>query len=198
MTVHLFIVDEETGESRSRVEVPSMDFVPHYPTPDGCVLFEFDTALGDPADFRTEKDGDDIVFVPIVADPVEALSAAKLSKRAALNAIRDAKINGVCSTDFGLVDMDDSSPRESRRKLHGAVSGAMIALQFGQPFSVTWTMADDQDVTLDAQQTIAMGMAVFAFVDACHRNARDIKSLIDEAPDMAALEAIDISSGWPA
>ena len=100
---------------------------------------------------------------------------------------------GGCATPKGRVQSD----LDSRTKISGAVQGALIQTQLGQPFSIDWTMEDNSVVAHSGPEMIAMGMAVLTFVDACYARARELRELIDAAADQAALDAINIESGWP-
>lgn len=106
---------------------------------------------------------------------------------------RDAHINGGAPTAFGVADSDELA----RSNIAGAALAALIAKGAGSPFSVTWTMADNSTVALNADQMIALGVAVMAHVDACHAHARILRGAIETAPDMASLLSIDVTAGWP-
>ena len=112
----------------------------------------------------------------------------------AAKAQRDAHIDGGAATPYGVADSDDLA----RSNVSGAALAALIAKNGGDPFSITWTMADNSTVPLDADGMIALGVAVMAHVDACHAHARALRAAIESAPDMAALLAIDVAAGWPA
>lgn len=112
--------------------------------------------------------------------------------RAAKDA-RDAHIDGGAMTPSGAVDSDS----EARSNISGAVIGALVAKQAGASYSITWTLLDNSTATLNADQTIAMGIAVLAHVDACHERARQLRSAIESAANMAELLAIDVTAGWP-
>lgn len=134
------------------------------------------------------------IFVP--------LEWAKADKRARINAMKNILQSGHAPTSFGAIDNDDSS----KIKLTGAVSMAMLAAQFGAPFELAWTMADNSTATLTGAQVMQMGQEAGAFVGAVHAAARALKEQLDaiEVADgdieaaVAAVEAIDITVGWPA
>jgi len=123
------------------------------------------------------------------------LTAAKAAKWAAAKALRDAAIDGGCTVaGIGRFDTD----LISRSNINGAVTGAMIAQAASQTFAVTWKLADNSIIGLDAADMITAGLAVLTHVSACHAVAQTIGLAIEAAQDFAALEAIDIESGWPA
>lgn len=117
---------------------------------------------------------------------VPDLAAARARQRAMINAGRDAAQDGGAETPSGRFD----SASRSREFLNGAVVAAQIALAQGQPFSINWTLANNNVVTLDAPGIIAAGLAVAAHVDAMHSRARVLKSRIDAATTLAGIAAI--------
>jgi len=129
-------------------------------------------------------------FVPVVD-----MASAKTDKLELLQAKRDAVIDGGCAvpgvgtfyTDLkGLVNVN------------GAVTGAILATMAGQPFEVRFKLMDGSRVTLDGAGVMAVGPLVLLKVAAAHSHAQDLEDEIESAADIAALEAIDIESGWPA
>lgn len=118
---------------------------------------------------------------------------AKTALRDRVNAIKNHYQQSGAPTPHGIVDSD----MDSRNKLNGAVLMAMLAAQAGQPFALTWTLADNSNVNLDGQSLITMASAVGQYVATCHGHAQVLKAAIDAAADHAALDAIDIEAGWP-
>lgn len=106
--------------------------------------------------------------------------------------IRDIVIGGGAVTPFGAVDTDDTS----RSNINGATTAAMIAMNTETPFTMTWTMADNTEVALLADDVLALGLAVVAHVNAAHENARTLRAAIDGAEDTTALLQVDIGAGW--
>jgi hypothetical protein len=129
------------------------------------------------------------------ADPLDAAKAAALGiVRATVAAKTLLKGPGsVCTTPFGPVNCDESS----RVNISGAVTGALAAGGIGQPFAVTWTMADNTRVPLDGMAMIGMGLSVLQFVAAVHGHAQMLKEAINAAPDLDAVAAVDVYAGWP-
>jgi hypothetical protein len=114
------------------------------------------------------------------------LDAAKARQRALINRARDTAQDGGADTPSGRFD---SAPR-SREFLNGAVTNALLANISSQAFSITWTRADNSSVTMDADETIAAGVAVATWVDTVHNRARVLKDRIDEATTLAAVQAV--------
>lgn len=107
--------------------------------------------------------------------------------------LRNENIDAGAPTPFGVVDSDE----QARSNVSGAALGALIAKSAGVPYSVTWTMLDNSTAALDADQMIAMALAILTHVNACHERARELRAEIEAAATMAELLAINIAAGWP-
>jgi hypothetical protein len=79
---------------------------------------------------------------------------------------------------------------QSQVRLQNAYSLAVDAKAAGQPFSIEWTLANDSVVTLNANQMIALGKAVFSHINDLHATARDARQQILAATTVAEVEAI--------
>lgn len=110
---------------------------------------------------------------------------------------RSAVIDGGAPTPFGAVDSCETEDVPARTNIMGAVLAAVIAKMTGAPFAKSWTMLDNSVQSFDADQMIAVGLAVLAHVNAAHDRARELRAAIDAAEDAATLLQIDIASGWP-
>lgn len=127
-------------------------------------------------------------------EPAPTLEEAKARLWESVKAVRDRHIDaGVPVPGIGTFDSD----LVSRTNISGSVTGAMIAQANSLPFSVSWKLADNSIVTLNAGQMIAAGMAVLEHVAACHAIAQVLGLAIQAAEDHAALDAIDMEAGWP-
>lgn len=124
---------------------------------------------------------------------VEDVEGRRAARWAEVKALRDVCESGGAATPLGTVDSDPVSIG----RITGAVVMAQVALSAEAPFSIDWTMADNSVVAHDAAAMIAMGVAVGAHVDAVHARARTLRAALDEAASIAALDAIDITTGWP-
>jgi hypothetical protein len=107
--------------------------------------------------------------------------------------IRAQKIDGGCTTPWGIVQTDELS----RSNISGAALAAVIAKSSSSAFSIVWTLADNSEVTLNADETINLGLIVMQYVNDCYTRARELRVEIDAATNMAELLAIDVASGWP-
>lgn len=85
---------------------------------------------------------------------------------------------------------------ESRNRIMGAVQLATLAMGAGQPYSVVWTLADNTTRTLSATDMMAVGATLGARVGAAHARAAELRAQINAATTRAALDAIDITTGW--
>jgi hypothetical protein len=121
------------------------------------------------------------------------ISVLKERKWEAVKAIRAEKLL-LSSTPFGVAQSD----LESMVKINGLVSMAEIAKSTEEPFSEIFTMADNSEVELDADDMIAFGVAVGRHIAATHGRARSLRNVIDSATTPEELDAIDIDSAWPA
>lgn len=98
-----------------------------------------------------------------------------------------------CATPAGIVQTDAAS----MSRIAAAALDASIAQAAGQLYSVSWTMADNTSVALDAAGMIAIGAAVSQHMTDCHVRSQTLRSQI-EAADLSSISAIDIEAGWPA
>lgn len=78
------------------------------------------------------------------------------------------------------------------------LTAAYVQAEKNAAFTVRWKVETGVFVTLDAATIIALGDAVTVHVQACFNREDELTTAILAAADAAALEAIDIESGWPA
>lgn len=123
----------------------------------------------------------------------EELAEAKAALRSAVNDIRDALQDGQVETPFGVFDCNE----RSRVFIHGGVTEAMIRQAMGDDSPLTFTTADNRDVSLTPAQMIAAGRMVLGRISAVHFHARGLKEAIDAAASFADLEQINKDEGWP-
>jgi hypothetical protein len=121
------------------------------------------------------------------------LDQLKASKRKAVNSQKLDREGKVAPTPFGPVNSD----ADSRGKINGLVMMALLAKQAGVTFGQGFTLADDTTVQLNADQMIALGVAVGTYVSRVHGRARVLKEAIAAAETVEDVNAIDITSGWP-
>ena len=126
--------------------------------------------------------------------PVVDLPSAKAEKWERAKLQRSAAIDAGCTVPgVGTFDTD----ADSRANITGAVTGAIVAAGAGEPFAITWKLADNTFVPLDGPGMIGVGVAVLEFVSACHARAQVLALAIEAAVDVAELDGIDVEAGWP-
>jgi len=90
---------------------------------------------------------------------------------------------------------------ESRLTIAGAVQMATLMKGEGLPFSFTFDDEAGQETTIDADQTIALGLGVAAFSGLCDNALRGVRRALDDAlsagATVAAIDEIDITAGYP-
>ena len=122
------------------------------------------------------------------------LADAKAAKWEQAKSIRDQQTDVGCTVlGVGTFDTD----LLSRTNIHGAVTAATIASSQSLSFEVPWKLKDNSIIVLDAPTMIGAGMAVMQRTSDCHAHAQGLGIAIEAAADFAALEAIDIETGWP-
>ena len=122
------------------------------------------------------------------------LTTAKQAKWEQAKANRDAAIDAGCTVPgVGTFDTD----LLSRTNIHGAVTAAAIASSQSLAFKVPWKLKDNSIIVLDAPTMIGAGMAVMQRTSDCHAHAQALGIAIEAAEDFAALDVIDIETGWP-
>ena len=147
--------------------------------------------------------GYDLAVWQVVADPVPAdfeqmpyvvvagalvadLAAIRDKQRKTITAGRDAAISAGALTPFGIFD----TGLDSRGKINGAVTMALLQAVAGAPYEVSWTLADDSAVTLTGAQMMQAGGAVALHVDAMHQRSRVLKGRIEAAATVAEILAV--------
>lgn len=144
------------------------------------------------SDWTVELDGEGaVVTVPFARPAAVALALAKQNVRFEVKARREKAEFGGCNVaGIGRFQTDP----DSRSKVNGA---ALMAVLGGSGFEIDWRLADDSLVTLNAEQMIAVGLAIGQHVAACQYRKNALDASIDAAATAEVLEAIDIEAGWP-
>lgn len=118
----------------------------------------------------------------------ELLAAQRAQMREAINALRDAKINGgvyVPEIDKWI----DSDARAERNLLSTKASFDLL----GDELDITWTCADNTTIKLDKATMLQVWVALMANKQQNHANALAHKHAIDQSEN--PLE-YDYSAGW--
>lgn len=116
--------------------------------------------------------------------PIDEL---KQDKRAEINKARDEAEQG--GFEY-LGKMFDSDPVSCQR-IALASQTALISKQASQEFSVEWTCQDNSKITLSADETIGLSVALTKWSNTCHVKASELKALIDQATTQEEVEAIN-------
>lgn len=133
----------------------------------------------------------DSVHVP---PPVPTLDEAKAAIWEQVKAIREnGKNAGITVPGVGFLETDEPS----RVLINGATTMALVAAMAGEPFTMTWTLADNTEFELDGPQMIAVGVAAGKHVGAWHGWGQVLRPLIFGAETLEELDAIDITVGQP-
>jgi hypothetical protein len=91
------------------------------------------------------------------------------------------------------------SPAQAQIAAMGVMALGSITDPAGSPWPAGfyWIAADNSHVAMDAAQMYAFGRAAGAYVSTCVLRLRAIKDAIAAAADQAALDAIDVTAGYP-
>lgn len=126
----------------------------------------------------------------VVVDAGDLFANRKTAKLASLAAKRwQVETGGII-----VAGMPIKTDEDTQRK----ITGAYVQVTRDPSFVVKWKVAPGVFIDLDAATIIAIGDAVTAHIQACFANEAALTAAILAAADIAALDAIDIESGWPA
>lgn len=162
---------------------------------------------------ETERLSDSSVLAPLITaaeaeiarldalPPEPTLDEIRLARRVAVNAERDRRIALGCPVDFGgaLTFRVDTRNEADFRNINRLVTYAVTeqAAGRGAEASILFRDAANATHTLTPDQVVALGRAVSQRVAAIYVASWGIKDAVAGAPDQAALDALDISQGWP-
>lgn len=125
------------------------------------------------------------------------LDELKQAKRDEINKARDNAEQG--GFEY-LGKVFDSDPVSCQR-IALASQTALISKQAQQEFSVVWTCQDNSKITLSADETIGMSLALTSWSNSCHVKASELKALVDKAETKEEVDAIswelDLTSEQP-
>ena len=106
--------------------------------------------------------------------PQKSLDELKQAKRDEINQARD---NAEQGGFLYLGKIFDSDPISCLR-IALASQTALISMQSQTEFSVEWTCQDNSKITLSAEQTVGMSVALTQWSNSCHIKATELKNLI--------------------
>lgn len=108
-----------------------------------------------------------------------------------VKAVRDRREQSTFTYNGWRFDADPVSVA----RINGVSIAAQTAISAGQPFSISWTDADNQDRLLDAQDVLAMQQALVAHADACHQFAKQVAA--DVEAGLITTKAEIEAQEWP-
>ena len=119
------------------------------------------------------------------------LAALRAIKWEAIKSEREAR-RLVIATDRGPFDADETA----KTNLLGTLASFTI-LGDAAPATVTWKLHDNSMVTLSRADFTDAALAVLAGVEAVYAHSFALEAMLAAAADAAAINAIDVSTGWP-
>ena len=119
--------------------------------------------------------------------PQQPLDEIKQVKREEINKARDNAEQG--GFEY-LGKMFDSDPVSCQR-IALASQTALISKQASQEFSVVWTCQDNSKISLSADETIGLSVALTQWSNECHVKASELKALVDKAETKEEVDAIN-------
>lgn len=161
---------------QSRIAVPATLLAGDQPT----LLAEVESAL-------TSMEGSPYFGGQLVVDASGSLEVAKARAWTAIKAKRAVVEEGSFTYAGGSYQAD-------KVRINGAVQLAVLAKTSGSAYSETWTLTDNTTRQLDADQVIALGVALGQFVSGVYATGRALRERINQA---ATIEAVSVL-GWPA
>lgn len=132
------------------------------------------------------------VEVNPATDPA-ILAALKTSLIELIEIERENHIAAGAPTPLGIVDSDDVSIRN----ILGRSVMATAALGNETPFNKTFRLKNNAEITVTADQMLAIGVAAGEFVDAIYERSWTLKAQVRAAKTVEDARAILISEGWP-
>jgi len=122
--------------------------------------------------------------------PVPTLDEQKAAKLAALAYKRWQVATGGITVESLSVPTDDTTQLKA--------TAAYVKATKDSDFSISsWKLPDGTFMALDNATIIAIGDAITDHIEACFDNEATLTTAINAAADQTALNAVDITSGWP-
>ncbi|SCM71475.1 hypothetical protein KL86PLE_100227 [uncultured Pleomorphomonas sp.] len=131
--------------------------------------------------------------------PESSLEDLRAAKIAAITAAADALLAAGAPVDGGLhVALDTDSRADLTAMASTAIAAATGSISWPDSYSQGWISAENVRIPL---ATAAAGLTLAATVGdwyaALVQHRRDLKDAALAAEDAAALDAIDLATGWP-
>lgn len=123
-----------------------------------------------------------------------SLTEARAVRRSQAAALYQSRLAAGCSFGGSVYQIDEAS--QNRLTALGASAGLMLQGAIAEEsFEVIAT--DNSITTLSPADMVALTQAARGIVTACRLRLRALKTAIDDAADLEALDLIDIETGWP-
>lgn len=162
-----------------------------------------------PTDFNgiiADSDGFQIIFnssVPTNAQDIiqtylnslsatsEDLKLAIYRKNEQVNALRDSKMAGGFSWNGHVYDTTDVS------RLNLTAAASSLGLGVSLPSNFTWRSVDNINVPMNNQQLATFAISMMTWVSTIYAVSWNHKEQISNLTSSEAIEAYDITVGWP-
>lgn len=119
----------------------------------------------------------------VIVDQSDTLQGARERAWGAIKAAR-------AIAEEGNFIFDGGSYQADKVRINGAVQLAVIAKSNGTAYSETWTLTDNTTRQLDADQVIALGLALGVHVSGVYAKGRALRVAINQADSIEAVNAI--------
>lgn len=124
------------------------------------------------------------------------LQEVKNKKKAEIERLRDSKVASGVPYIFpdggGIVQTRDE---KDIRNIQAQVMAALILS--GQPVKLWFRSQEDVSHPMTPEQMITMGLAVYTAINAIYQASWDKKDEVEALATKEAVEAYDITTGWP-
>ena len=118
---------------------------------------------------------------------LRTLAEARVEKWAAMKAVRTARLTSTFTAAGKTYDCN-------REAISMATAGAMLAkAALDLTWTKTWTLADNTNITLTADQVLIVARASDNYISALWDTGRTLRGQINAAATIAAVDAIT----WP-
>lgn len=201
MNVTAFLCDAATGRCLAIHSGPTMEILASV-VGEGQVLLEFDPEKGNPTDWRTALEDEEIIFVPRVIDPAIELSLEKGKVKRAVEAAMNAHLTSgytvVSGTMAGKVLQTRNETDKSNWTASALYYQAQISAGNGAIEGAYFRAEDNSEFVLTFNEGLQVILAMGAWAQAIQSYSWSLKNAIDAAEDTSSLSAIDIDTGWAA
>ncbi|MBS1180448.1 MAG: hypothetical protein H6Q99_328 [Proteobacteria bacterium] len=155
-------------------------------------------------------DGNTPILIDFVGDPIErgytasapaaTLDDLRAAKIATIVAVADALLGAGAPVTGGLhVALDDGGRADLTAMAATATAAASGAVSWPESYSRGWITIENVRIPLATPTAgLTLAASVGDYYAALVQHRRDLKDAALAAEDAAALDAIDISAGWPA